>query len=256
MKLFSASKPLSFGKEQVPAARERLEIEARNAGLMLVEDGSGLGLSSENMILRGDFMHLISRIKPANLNRELLVRAAKIKGLSASVRPRAIDATAGLGEDSLLLAAAGFEVQLFERNPVIATLLRDALERALAVPELSDAASRMHVTEGDSIAALLRIAEQPCKPDVVFLDPMFPAKQKNSAVKKKLQLLQRLEQPCEDERALLDAALSAHPRKIVIKRPVKGPHLAGHVPSYSLTGKAVRYDCIVLPGESNLTAGE
>ncbi len=48
-----------------------------------------------------------------------------------------------------------------------------------------------------------------------------------------------------DEEALLRAALAAHPRKVVIKRPVKGPHLAGVKPSHSVAGKAVRYDCIV-----------
>ena len=41
------------------------------------------------------------------------------------------------------------------------------------------------------------------------------------------------------------AALAAHPRKVVVKRPVKGPYLAGIKPSYSLAGKSVRYDCIV-----------
>ena len=46
--------------------------------------------------------------------------------------PRAVDATAGLGEDSLLLAAAGFEVTLCEADPVIAVLLEDALTRAAA----------------------------------------------------------------------------------------------------------------------------
>ena len=32
---------------------------------------------------------------------------------------------------------------------------------------------------------------------------------------------------------------------MVIKRPAKGPYLAGIKPSYSIDGKAVRYDCIV-----------
>lgn len=32
--------------------------------------------------------------------------------------------------------------------------------------------------------------------------------------------------------------------------PVKGPHLAGVKPDYTLRGKAVRYDCIVMARES------
>ncbi|MBR3181084.1 MAG: class I SAM-dependent methyltransferase, partial [Eggerthellaceae bacterium] len=63
------------------------------------------------------------------------------------------------------------------------------------------------------------------------------------AVKKKLQLLQRLEQPCEDEQALLDAAFAAQPRKVIVKRPAKGPYLADRKPDYSLAGKAIRFDC-------------
>ena len=48
----------------------------------------------------------------------------------------------------------------------------------------------------------------------------------------------------DDAEALLHAALAAHPRKVVIKRPPKGPWLADVKPSYSLEGKAVRYDVI------------
>ena len=78
---------------------------------------------------------------------------------------------------------------------------------------------------------------------MILLDPMFPAKHKASAVKKKLQILQQLEQPCEDEAALMDAAIAACPRKLVVKRPVKGPYLADWKPDYSLSGKAIRFDC-------------
>ena len=49
----------------------------------------------------------------------------------------------------------------------------------------------------------------------------------------------------DDERGLLDAALAAAPRKVVVKRPPKGPWLAGARPSHSVPGKAVRYDVLV-----------
>lgn len=51
---------------------------------------------------------------------------------------------------------------------------------------------------------------------------MFPERTKSAAVKKKFQLLHHLEQPCADEETLVEAALAARPRKVVIKRPVKG----------------------------------
>lgn len=219
--------------------------EAQRAELTLLVDTDGLALTDGTMAIRGDFTQVARRIAPGNLQRELLVRAARVKGAAkgGASNPIAVDATAGLGEDSLLLAAAGFSVHLFERNPVIAALLRDALERGASDPRLAGAIGRMQLHVGDSVEALRHL---PVQPDVVLLDPMFPDKRKTASAKKKLQLLQHLERPCEDEGALLDAAIAARPRKVVVKRPVKGPHLAGRVPDYSLSGKAVRYDVITL----------
>ena len=212
--------------------------------MFLRESDDGLVLVGDGMTLRGDFERMAARLKPGRLQRELIVRAAHVKQNGDAGPPRAVDATAGLGEDSLLLAAAGFDVLLFERNPTIAALLSDALERARNVPALACPVSRMHLVEADSVAALPKLG---FVPDVVILDPMFPQRRKDSAVKKKLQLLQQLEEPCEDEQALLEAALAAKPRKVVIKRPAKGPYLAGRKPDYTLEGKAVRFDCIVVP---------
>ena len=263
-------------------AFDRAAAEAERAGLELRRGAEGLVLSDGHMELCADFSRMAPRLRPSNLHRELVVRAAKLKpaggrgGLTADGRGdltpggrddltadgwggptacergdltaggrgglTAVDATAGLGEDSLLLAAAGFDIVLYERNPVIAALLRDALERAAGVAELAGAVSRMRLVEADSMQTLPRLD---FVPDVVILDPMFPAKQKSAHVKKKLQILQRLEEPCDDEGALLDAAIAAKPRKIVVKRPVKGPLFAERTPSYSISGKAVRYDVIV-----------
>lgn len=237
-------------------------------GLYLKKCDGRLCLTDGAQEVCGDFGHMKRRLREANLRQEMIVKAARIRAgrgksddresgqqgraedIAGTVRQkpayRVIDATAGLGEDSLLLAAAGFEVDLFERDPVIAALLEDALQRALNDPELSETVSRMHLHREDSIMAM-RKCQASLKPDIVFLDPMFPERQKSALVKKKFQLLQQLESPCADETELLDAALAARPFKIIIKRPLKGPYLAGRKPSYSLTGKAIRYDCIVLP---------
>lgn len=209
---------------------------------MLRRDDEGLALVGDGQVLRGDFTRMLPRLKPGRLNGELLVKAAKIKGVEGPLT--AIDATAGLGEDAILLAAAGFGVRLYERDAVIAALLQDALVRAEENPELADIAARMHFYAEDSIKAM---QELDAPPDVVLLDPMFPARQKSALIKKKFQLLQQLERPCSDEEALLQAALQSGPRKIVIKRPLKGPFLADRKPDYSIKGKAIRYDCIVLP---------
>lgn len=211
--------------------------------LTLRLDTDGLSLTSGGQTIRGDFTRMLPRLK-SGLSRELLVRAARIRDADAPLT--AVDATAGLGEDSLLLAASGFHVTLYERNPVICELLRDAVRRATQEPELKDIAARMHVLHGDSREALLRMETAP---DVILLDPMFPERQKSALVKKKLQMIQKLEFPCSDEWALLEAAIRARPKKLVIKRPPKGPFLAGIKPDYSITGKAVRFDAFASPGE-------
>ena len=213
-------------------------------GLELRRDDEGLALVGDGMVLRADFARLLLRLRADRLGRELLVRAARVRGVEA---PTAVDATAGLGEDSLLLAAAGFTVTMFEKDPVIAALLRDALERAANDPRLAGVAAHMTLVEGDSVSGLCDLG---FSPDVVFLDPMFPERTKSAAVKKKFQLLHHLERPCDNEEDLLNAALAARPRKVVIKRPPKGPWLAGTKPSHSLAGKAVRYDVIVPPPSS------
>lgn len=208
-------------------------------GLELKRDDRGLALVGEGMELRGDFARMLPRLRQDRLGKELLVRAARVRGVES---PTAVDATAGSGEDALLLAAAGFSVTLCERDPVIAALLADAHARARADERLAAIAERMTVVAGDSVEVL---ASLDAGPDVVFLDPMFPERRRHAATNKKLTLFQRLERPCEDEEALLQAALDAGPRKIVVKRPLKGPYLAGAKPSSSLAGKVVRYDVIV-----------
>ncbi|MGI6756044.1 MAG: class I SAM-dependent methyltransferase [Atopobiaceae bacterium] len=220
--------------QTVPALPHGLKLRKDERGLVLV--------GADGMELIGDFSQMARRIQPAKLAHELIWRAVKIKGVD---HLRVIDATAGLGEDSFLLAAAGAQVTLCERDPTIAALLKDALLRAEKDQVLAPIVSRMELLVEDSTQLLARVGTERCAPDVVFLDPMFPARQKSALVKKKLQLIQRLEQPCQDEQELMSAAWLAHPRKIVVKRPAKGPYLAGAKPSYSLAGKAVRFDCYV-----------
>ena len=216
--------------------------EQEGQGLLLKVGEDGVELHADGQTLKGDFTRMLPRLKAGNLSKELLVRAARIKGASDTLT--AIDATAGLGEDSLLLAAAGFQVKLYERNPVVYELLNDAVKRAANIPELADIVAQMQVFYGDSVQGMSGL-ETP--PDVILLDPMFPARQKSALVKKKLQTIQKLELPCLDEEELIFAAMGARPKKLIVKRPPKGPWLAGIKPDHSVEGKAVRYDCFVSP---------
>ena len=204
--------------------------------LTVLFDSSGVSLSGFGLSYQGDFENMLHRVTNGRLQHEMLAKAAK----TDQENLKAIDATAGMGEDSLLLAACGYQVTLYEQNPVIAILLKDALRRAKKNTVLKDIVSRMQLVEGDSIEYLNKRLDPV---DVIYLDPMFPGRQKSGLINKKLQLIQKLEPPCSEETALFDAAMAAQPSKIIVKRPLKSPYLDERVPSYSLKGKAIRYDC-------------
>lgn len=206
--------------------------------LKLVMEPAGLTLTDGTISMRGDFTKMLPRLKQSNLERELLIKAARIKGLGR--QQSILDATAGMGEDSLLLAAAGFQVFLYEYDETICSLLMDAIQRSRDIDGLSEIVARMTLSGSDSISAMKEID---AKVDVIYLDPMFPERQKTGLIKKKFQLLQQLERPCTNETEMFEAAVCANPYRIVVKRPAKGPFLAGKKPSYSLDGKAIRYDC-------------
>ena len=90
-------------------------------------DSKGVSLSGFGLTYQGNFVEsMLHRVTNGRLQHEMLVKAAK----SDKEGRKAIDATAGMGEDAFLLAAQGYEVTLYEQNPVIAALLKDAIRRA------------------------------------------------------------------------------------------------------------------------------
>ena len=203
-------------------------------------DSKGVTRKGPGLTYQGDFAEtMMHRVTNGRLQHEMLVKAAS----SEKEGRKAIDATAGMGEDAFLLAAQGYEVTLYEQNPVVAALLKDAIRRAKKNQILKDIAGRMKVVEADSVESMSKLLDPV---DVIYLDPMFPARQKSSLINKKLQLIQKLEPPCSEETDLFDAALKVGPSRIIVKRPLKSEYLAGREPSYTLKGKAIRYDCYVL----------
>ncbi len=204
--------------------------------LTLIVDSTGVSLNGYGLKLQGDFeKEMLRRISDGRLAHEMLVKVTKTQETGL----KAIDATAGMGEDAILLAANGYEVIMYEQNPVIAALLRDTIRRAKKNQKLKEIVSRMTLIEGNSIE-LMKYQNDIA---VIYLDPMFPAKKKSSLTNKKLQLIQKLEHPCFDEEELLNAAFDVNPEKIIIKRPHNGKYLADRKPDYSVEGKAIRYDC-------------
>jgi 16S rRNA (guanine1516-N2)-methyltransferase len=168
---------------------------------------------------------------------------AKAIGITGAYKPSVIDATAGLGRDSFVLASLGCAVAAHERQPVVAALLDDGLRRAALDTEVATIASRIQLHFGSSHSLLLPQADPLQQPDVVYLDPMFGEDAKGSAqVKKDMQAFRMLVGSDDDADDLLQRALDCARCRVVVKRGRKAAPLAGRAPSYNLTGKSSRFD--------------
>lgn len=180
-----------------------------------------------------DFSHLDLRRYGHNLSRrQPLARAIGKKTKTV------VDATAGYCQDALLLALMGFQVTAIERSPLVAALARDGLQRFAAHSGVK-LTRRLHLVTGDAMALLPSMA---ARPEVVYLDPMFPAKRKKSAaVKKEMRLLREVVGDDADALALLEVSRRTALERVVVKRPDDAPPLAPD-PSMSIAGKLVRYD--------------
>lgn len=185
------------------------------------------------------------RARHGNRGKEPLARAVGLKGTAA---PAVLDATAGLGRDAFILATLGCPVTLVERSPVIAALLRDGIARALAHPDSRAAARRMQLLIGDAGDVLVGL-EKDRRPDVVYLDPMYPHRNKSALVKKEMRVLRALVGEDADAPRLLAAALHATPRRVVVKRPRLAPPLPGAAPAHTLSGNTTRFDIYLPPNQ-------
>lgn len=156
-------------------------------------------------------------------------------GLKTDADKHVIDATAGLGRDGMVLANLGCRVTLIERSPVMALLLRDALQRT-APQELRE---RVEVVGADARSYLLSLTTPP---DAVYLDPMYPERGKSALVKKEMRILRALVGKDPDAAELLGAALACGARRVAVKRPRGAPVVDGPAPSHNIEAPNTRYD--------------
>ncbi|EXI62194.1 DNA polymerase I [Mannheimia granulomatis] len=165
---------------------------------------------------------------------------AKAVGIKGDYLPTVIDATAGLGRDAFVLAAVGCKVLLVERNPVVAALLEDGLNRAYQDAEIgSFMQERMILADVRNISQLdLKIQTA----DVVYLDPMYPHKQKSALVKKEMRVFQHLVGADLDSDDFFLPAKALAKKRVVVKRPDYAPFLAEQKPDFSHTTKNHRFD--------------
>jgi 16S rRNA G966 N2-methylase RsmD len=183
-------------------------------------------------------------------------------------------------------------VHMVERDPIVGLLLSDAMRRLELVSSLdiideNDNNNYQEITraknlfntlvlhQDDSVAfsKAVRLSSSNNdgvdvdvdipRPDVCYLDPMFPPRTKSSAVKKNMQILHGLFENkdneektdrIKEEQDLLIEALMLAKKRVVVKRPVTAFPLgiekdidAGiKMPSYELKGSVNRFDVYVI----------
>ena len=184
------------------------------------------------------------RIRHGGRRKEPLARAIGLKGTTL---PTVLDATSGLGRDAFILASLGCQVRLIERSPVIASLLRDGLIRAEAIDKLREVTERMQLNVGDAVTIMSQLSDKD-RPDVIYLDPMYPHRLKSALVKKEMRLLRALVGDDLDAPRLLSAALHTARKRVVVKRPRYAATLPGIEPSHVLFGSTTRYDVYMCTG--------
>lgn len=174
---------------------------------------------------------------------------AKAVGLGNGSIPRVLDATAGLGRDAFVLASLGCPVTMIERVPEVHVLLADALAQAVEWgatndPELVNILQRMQLVESHALP-YMRSLNPDDAPDVIYLDPMFPPRNKSAQVKKEMRVFHDLVGTDPDAAELLPAALQCAKNRVVVKRPRLSPTLDATKPSHTLDGKSNRFDVYV-----------
>ena len=217
-----------------------------NPELALCVDADGLWLCANGMKMQPDWKAEVGRLKRASLKSEMIARACNL-----AEKPNLIDATAGLGHDSLLMAHLGAHVTLVERHPILFTLLESTQQLALQDPFLNPVVSRIQLVFADSADYLQQQIGQQVTVDVVYLDPMFPQRDQNqnavkkqAQVKKQMQLLHML-LPEDGEMDLGDNLLNLAKqmaKRVVVKRPRLAVFLDEQKPDHQWQGDACRFD--------------
>lgn len=151
-----------------------------------------------------------------------------------------LDATAGLGHDSFLLACLGWRVHAVERHPIVFALLREACLSIVDDMSISPVVGdRLTIHNQDAVAWL----DDPGNPpvDAVYLDPMFETRRSSALPKKPAQILRHLVGRDNDVDRLFRSAMDHAKNRVIVKRSDHDPPLVEN-PSRSYKGKIVRYD--------------
>ena len=246
--------------------KRRQQLSDATAPSLLLDDNHKLSLMSAGLSVAPEWDKLQRRVVSAGRKSELLLQAAKI-----SAESMVIDATAGFGHDSLILASSGAQVIMLEQQPIMALLLLAEQQRMGMQPNWQKLMARLHIINIDALNYLIAYQDKARHPqntavDVVYLDPMFPVDSyqdgktgKGAKVGKQMQALHQLAPPptvLEAQQLLRQAQaflsqnqqhpqISSNPQKsarVIVKRPKLAPFFAEQPPTDSWHNDALRFD--------------
>jgi len=237
---------------QLPVLDSSVSIESLPAGqfvLQLDENGAALAYTGRKQpgAIRVDFTggSAQHRRQFGGGKGQMIAKAIGLKG---AYKPAVLDLTAGLGQDAFVLACLGCTMTLVERSGIVYSLLNDGLERALEQGD-SDLRNIVQTMQLHRASGLDFLASLTQNPDVIYLDPMFPSREKAAKVKKEMQAFHQIVGADDDAGELLVKALDCAKYRVVIKRPRIAPAIHEQYPACTLpapglvlTGKSSRYD--------------
>ncbi len=222
--------------------------------ILLLDNKNQLSLLVDGLSVAPEWDKLQRRVVSAGRKSELLLQAAKITADS-----QVIDATAGFGQDSLILASSGAQVIMLEQQPIMALLLLAEQQRMSLQPNWQKLMSRLTIVNTDALAffnsKLTTIDSNSI--DVIYLDPMFPEDSyqdrktgKGAKVNKQMQALHQLAAPptIAQEQQLLQSAQhliknnEQQSGRVIVKRPVQAPLFANQAATESWHNAALRFD--------------
>ncbi len=167
---------------------------------------------------------------------------AKAVGMKFNKNRNIIDATAGLGYDSFILASLGAKVTLIERSQKMHTLLQNGIDEGISFGgEIEKIVNRMELLFGDSKDILPKLT-----PEVIMIDTMYKDRKKTALVKNNMRLVREIVGPDSDYIELLKVALNCAKNRVVLKQPRYAEPIKEITKcSHQILGKTIRYDVFI-----------
>ena len=164
---------------------------------------------------------------------------AKAVGMKFNKNRNIIDATAGLGYDSFILASLGAKVTLIERSQKMHELLQNGIDEGISFGgEIEKIINRMELLFGDSKDILPKLT-----PEVIMIDTMYKERKKTALVKNNMRLVREIVGPDTDYIELLEVALNCAKNRVVLKQPRYAEPIKDIKKcSHQIIGKTIRYD--------------